>query len=72
MAKSLPSVVSSNKGLRCFHAFCLREYTLKDATTRTDFSFTVVIDYPNGSHSVLRGSQEICDQFPRGSMATFL
>jgi len=45
---------------------------IKDATTRTDFSFTAVVDYRSGSHSVLRGLQEIRDQFLRGSVATFL
>jgi len=33
---------------------------------------TAAIHYPSGFHSVLRGSQEIRDQFPRGSVATFL
>ena len=68
----LPSVVTSNKGLRCFHAFCFYEYTIKDAITRTDFFFNAVVDYPSGSHSVLRASHEIRDQFLRGSVATFL
>jgi hypothetical protein len=72
VAKSLPSVVTSNKVLSCFHTLSFYQYTIKDATTRADFSFTAVIDYPSGSHSVLRGSQEIRDQFPRGSVAKFL